>query len=187
MRKLNNKGFALVETLIVSVFVMGIFTLLYTNYYPLIGEYEKRENYDSIEAVYRTDLLKRFINSNGVKNNVFNGLRVGDKFYFYHNQDAFCNQLNNLTECKTVWENLKINSILLTNYTINTVKANIKENSNINNGMKEYVNYLPDYKNNQYQYRGRIIVEYKEIIDEESVEESYTIYKYATLGADLYD
>mgnify|MGYP003303663312 CR=1 FL=1 len=44
MKKLNNKGFILAETLVVTVFLMIIFTMLYTNYYPLMGEYQKREN-----------------------------------------------------------------------------------------------------------------------------------------------
>ena len=43
MKKLNNKGFILAETLVVTVFLMIIFTMLYTNYYPLMGEYQKRE------------------------------------------------------------------------------------------------------------------------------------------------
>ena len=33
MKKLNKKGFVLAETLIVTVFVMTIFTLLYVNFF----------------------------------------------------------------------------------------------------------------------------------------------------------
>ena len=41
MKLLNKKGFALVETLIVTTFVMTIFIFVYQNLVPLIGEYEK--------------------------------------------------------------------------------------------------------------------------------------------------
>ena len=41
---LNSRGFILVETLIVGVFIMGIFSLLYANFFPLIGEYERYKN-----------------------------------------------------------------------------------------------------------------------------------------------
>ena len=51
-KKLNRQGFILVETLIVGVFVMGIFSLLYTNFFPLIGEYERYKNYDTVESTY---------------------------------------------------------------------------------------------------------------------------------------
>lgn len=64
--KLNNKGFVLVETLIVSTFVMSIFSILYNNFYPLMGEYEKREVYDDIDGKYATFWLKQIIQDNSV-------------------------------------------------------------------------------------------------------------------------
>ena len=36
-KPLNKKGFMLLETLIVSIFVMTIFAMLYTNLFPLLG------------------------------------------------------------------------------------------------------------------------------------------------------
>lgn len=179
MKKLNNQGFALVETLIVSVFVLGIFTLVYVNYYPLIGEYEKRENYDAIESVYKTNTLKKFIESNGLNFNGSNGSYKYIKYVY-----AFSDELG--VPCDNIWNSLGINSLIITTYNIADVKSNIKNNSSISAGMKEYVEYLPDYKENQYQYNGRIIVEYKETVDESGSSNSYDIYKYATLGVDLH-
>lgn len=185
MRNFNQKGFALVETLIVSVFVMGIFTLLYTNYYPLIGEYEKRENYDSIEAVYRTDVIKKFIKINGTTLTSSN--LSTPKVYNSSNFCYFINDISKREECKQLWKNLRVNSIILTEYNITSAKTAIKNNSNVSQEMKGYVEYLPNYKTNTYNYHGRIIVEYKDVIDAVSEEKNYTVYKYATLGADLYD
>jgi len=64
MKKLNSKGFILAETLVVSVFLMVMFTMIYTNFYPLIGEYEKRENYDDVDGKYTAYWIKRIIESN---------------------------------------------------------------------------------------------------------------------------
>ena len=50
--KLNKKGFVLAETLVVAVFMATIFTIIYVNFYPLIGEYEKREFYDDLDSKY---------------------------------------------------------------------------------------------------------------------------------------
>ncbi len=61
MKKLNNSGFILAETLVVTVFLMIIFTMLYTNYYPLIGEYQKRENYDDVDGKYVAYWMKKLI------------------------------------------------------------------------------------------------------------------------------
>lgn len=40
-KKIDNKGFMLAETLVVSIFVMSIFSFIYANILPLIAEYEK--------------------------------------------------------------------------------------------------------------------------------------------------
>lgn len=61
MKKLNNNGFILAETLVVTVFLMVIFTMLYTNYYPLIGEYQKRETYDDVDGKYVAYWMKKLI------------------------------------------------------------------------------------------------------------------------------
>ena len=61
MKKINQRGFVLAETLVVAVFLMAIFTLIFTNFYPLIGEYEKRESYDDVDGKYAVYWLKRMI------------------------------------------------------------------------------------------------------------------------------
>ena len=62
--KLNKKGFVLAETLVVAVFMATIFTIIYVNFYPLIGEYEKRENYDDLDSKYDIYWFKRLVQSN---------------------------------------------------------------------------------------------------------------------------
>ena len=59
MKKINNKGFVLAETLVVTVFLMILFTMIYSNFYPLIGEYEKRENYDDVDGKYVAYWMKK--------------------------------------------------------------------------------------------------------------------------------
>ena len=61
MKKVDNKGFVLAETLVVTIFLMTIFTMIYMNFYPLIGEYEKREHYDDVDGKYAVYWLKKII------------------------------------------------------------------------------------------------------------------------------
>ena len=61
MKNISNKGFVLAETLVVAVFLMTIFSLIYKYFYPLMGEYEKREVYDSVDDKYSVYWLKRMI------------------------------------------------------------------------------------------------------------------------------
>lgn len=65
MKKLSNKGFVLAETLIVTIFVLAMFTMIYTNYYPIIGVYEERETYDDVEGKYTSYWIKKLVENEG--------------------------------------------------------------------------------------------------------------------------
>lgn len=177
MNKLNSKGFALVETLIVSVFVMGIFTLLYTNFYPLIGEYEKREGYDNIDSVYKTDLIKRFLSNNQ------SILKINDDLDEVPQKLNCDNTGSYATECKELMTSLENPKVYITNYTITNLKKNI-DSTDLDSGLKEYIKYLPKYEKNTYNYKYRVIVKYTKTINE-GTNDSEDIYKYATLGVDI--
>ncbi len=61
MKKIDNRGFVLAETLVVTVFLMTIFSMIYYYFYPLMGEYEKREVYDTVDDKYSVFWIKRII------------------------------------------------------------------------------------------------------------------------------
>lgn len=61
MLKINKKGFALVEVIIVTVFVTLAFTLLYLNVMPIMGGYEAEEKYDSVDSKYTANLISNII------------------------------------------------------------------------------------------------------------------------------
>ena len=59
MKLLNKKGFILVETLVVTLFVTTLFILVYQNLVPSIGEYEAMTSYDDIDSVYAANVYKQ--------------------------------------------------------------------------------------------------------------------------------
>lgn len=180
MKKLNTKGFALVETLIVSVFVMGIFILLYTNFYPLIGEYEKREGYDTISAVYKTDIIKRLFSNSELKES--NKSKIENSTS--STQLLSCGALQSASdECGELLENLNVVHLFVSSYRCKIDLKNLPDE-----GLKEYVEYkgLTNADNilNPYGYQYRIIVKYKRTVNEGTKSEE-DVYEYATLGVDL--
>ena len=64
--KKNNKGFVLAETLVVTVFVMLIFTIIYANFYPILGKYQEREFFDDIDSKYNAYWIKRFLQDKNI-------------------------------------------------------------------------------------------------------------------------
>lgn len=94
MKKLKgNKGFALVETIICALFVAAIFTLLFTQLYPISGNFEATEYFDDIETKYIAHYLRQIITTdrtwtektysygkNGKKYSLFDLLYKGKSF-----------------------------------------------------------------------------------------------------------
>lgn len=64
MKRINNRGVVLVETLMVSVFIMAIFVFVYRNTVPIMGQYEKLEAFDDVDSVYAANLIKNMVISN---------------------------------------------------------------------------------------------------------------------------
>ncbi len=154
MLKNNNKGFVLVETLVVAVFVMAIFSVIYTNFYPIMGEYEKRESYDDIDSKYASFWFKRIIQSESV--NFTNILTdIGNKKY----HEFVCNDINSTDAtarkiCNDLRTRFGVEKIYITSYKLgnrnniddkDNFKGIVEGNSIFSSGMQDYVAYLPTY------------------------------------------
>ena len=61
MKKLNKKGFILVETLIVTVFVVTMFIVVYQATVPLMGDFEQYNKYEDIDAIYNANLYRQMV------------------------------------------------------------------------------------------------------------------------------
>lgn len=106
MKKINSSGFVLAETLIVTVFLMIIFGIIYSNYLPLVGEYEKRENYDSVDGKYAAYWVKRMIEdssynipagkANCIKNDGYVRFQCSDIVEDEEKREFCINMVNNL-------------------------------------------------------------------------------------------
>lgn len=120
MKKINSSGFVLAETLIVTVFLMVIFSMIYSSYFPLVGEYEKRENYDNVDGKYAVYWLKRMIEdpsynipsskSNYIKNNGYIRFECSDIVEDEEKRSFCINMVKNLqvSNCDKLGDNCEI-------------------------------------------------------------------------------
>ncbi len=145
IKKINNQGFMLAETLIVSIFVLSVFSMLYANILPLIADYKTQQNYDTVEATYDAHWIRKII-LNGLKEDSFttvinNGyLDVSDcLLYTKNDMEGWCSNfraINNVTK------------IYLTTYSLEKFKAKVKDNNNYTREFREYISYVPTYSKN---------------------------------------
>lgn len=59
--RLDTKGFLLMETLLVSLTIAGILLYMYVQYSRITDSYHRMSRYNSVEKIYRTGNIKRFL------------------------------------------------------------------------------------------------------------------------------
>lgn len=134
MKKIKNNGFVLAEAIVVSIFVLGMFTYLAMNVLPLIGKYDRVLNYDNPQEIYLANTLyeeliqtHRYFNSAteelSNQKKILNDGKTCDDF-----SDDKCNYYKTL-----IGDYLKIEKLCI----------NGNECSEVDDrGMKEYYNYF---------------------------------------------
>lgn len=157
----NKNGFILVETLIVGVFIMGIFSLLYTNFFPLIGEYERYKDYDTVESTYIAHWA-RVIALKGLSNASYDTAK--NTGYLDISDCSLYTNSNALADCSTFVTMNNISKIYLTPYSTVSFKNFVKDNNSFSRSFREYISYLPTYSKNTSKTANsgyyRVIVEY---------------------------
>lgn len=155
----NRKGFVLVETIVTAVFVLGLFSFLVANVLPLVGDYDKERNYDSIESKYDVHLIRKMIlKDNNVK--VTNLFSLPSEGFYIFSGNEICAYLNNKNYCKLLLSRdyLDVYKIIVTDFNTKNLK---KHASSLERSLKEYVKYMPNYDNTayvDYDLQKRIIV-----------------------------
>lgn len=167
MKKLNDKGFVLVETLIVSVFVMALFTVLYTDLFPLLGEYQKRENYNDIDSKYIAHWVRKMVMASkapALENLPPDTMTIDisdcPSTYIY----SGVNVLGSSKFCQTLKEQAHITKMYVTSYDARKFKQYIKDTWGNNTPKEyrellEYVNYLPVFDDTGKETYYRVIIE----------------------------
>ena len=158
---LNKKGFILVETLIVGVFIMGIFSLLYTNFFPLIGEYERYKDYDTVESTYIAH-WGRMIALKGLPESVYTTASTSG--YLDITDCSLYTVSDGQNSCAAFKTMNNISKIYLTSYATTNFKNFVKDNNSFSRSFREYISYLPTYSKNTSKTPAsgyyRVIIEY---------------------------
>lgn len=58
---MNKKGFVLIETLVVTIFTLFIFTILYNSIVPLLGKYKQLSYYDDLDTTYDLYYIRNMV------------------------------------------------------------------------------------------------------------------------------
>lgn len=139
MKKSNNKGFMMAELLAVVVVVLVVFTVLYTNFLPTKGEYEKRIEYNDLDSMYSLYYLRFYIlknirnnHSTFTLNNEYEDLLMQDSKGNITCNTNYSSVIDNIS-CDDLVKKLNIKSAIITKY---------KPSDDYNGDLKDYLNFL---------------------------------------------
>ena len=151
----NNKGFVLVESIVVAIFVLGFLTFLAVNILPLVGNYEAAINNDNVESRYEAHLIRKML----LKDNFCNSsslLKMSSKTIYNHFvDDQICDYLENKRYCRELFSEkyLNVKEILIIDSSAQDIKNLTKaEYSTIGTDVKEYTEYVDTVSREMREY-----------------------------------
>lgn len=152
--KKRNKGFMLIETLVVSTFVITVLIYLYIQFVNLKKSYDISFRYDTIPGLYNTKEMDKFINNAYGYADFLEEVDSNDNKYIELVDKGKCDYLyfsNNVNYCENLVEKLNIKTLLFTSTNIDKLKEKLKTNNPYSNDLYIYIKNL-NLKNIENSY-----------------------------------
>ena len=148
--KKNNKGFMLVEALVMSMVVIGTLTFMYIQFQNISRSYEKSFNYNTITDLYITNEVKNYLINNNLLD-TYKG-KVTASFTKYTIIDDITD--SSFVELK---EKGQIKTVILANESLSELKG--KKTKDLSEKFNDFINYLKvDKEGNGY----RLLIEFND-------------------------
>ena len=142
----NSKGFALVETLIVSTIIATILMYVFIQFNKVESKYDEAFTYNDVDDLYKLDSIKGYINSldNSIITNITTKIDSDDIIIMDKNEDTYTN-IEYLDNQNDLLSNLDIKTLVLTKADINNV-----DTSNLSKTLKNMIKKI-DNKSDNYR------------------------------------
>lgn len=142
MKKTDNRGFMLAETLIVTTFVAGILIYIFIQYSNLSRNYNDSYKYNQVEKLYALQDVADYIVSDNqalqyIQNNI-DTLKIINI--------SNCSNFTNVDYCKKLFELENINKIVVT-----TNQVNKDSFSNFDQSFIDFASKINKEGNQQYR------------------------------------
>ena len=157
MKKKNNLGFSLMETLIVSVFVTSLLVFLFVQFQKVNSSYETTFSYNTVNALYGAQSINQYIQQDGYDQliNTYED-NVLDGIYYVEFSDCSSEYFVETAYCQQLLLSLNVEHVYFTGSNVTNFLKNL-ESHDMSEETKEFVRYInTDSTSDGY----RLIVEY---------------------------
>lgn len=149
MKKLrnDNRGFMLVEVIVVSVVVATVMTSLYVAFIRLYNAYDKKSSYTNLDAIYALSMIENYMigvetTNSFMYDDLIKEVRNSTNGY----KEITCSVMGNQDYknfCNIVFEEYNINKMYIVDNSLNSTSLEkIKNTESINQTFKDYIDYL---------------------------------------------
>ena len=153
MKKMNNKGFMLTETLIVATFLVTTLLFIYIQFNNITRTYDTSFKYNTVNGMYNAKNIIQYINNDGIDNlktalneEGIHYINITNCSNSYFSESDYCTILMEATNVKTV---------LFTNENLTNLKNNVTE---LDQTLLDFINYINHENTEGY----RIIIEFND-------------------------
>ena len=168
--KKNNKGFLLVETLVVSTFCLTVLVILFLQFRTLIINYNNSFKYNTVEGIYNLKTIRECVDENSVNLKIENNL----SYSLFKSDD------DNLGKCAVLMEYENINTLIYTKKKLSEIKSDLN-NAGISPGMKKFISFLKDSEDSNKN--NVLIAEFSDKVSaSEDDEKGYSVETYAQIA-----
>ncbi len=147
---MKKNGFILVETLIATTLIAGVFTILFIEFNSLRENYKLTYNNNTVEKLYATNNIKNYVLANGYERII--------PITSYVDITSCQNFTSNKTQCDNLMNVLDVKQALLLPDDMSNMKSVLLNDSNISNNLKNFVKLFNEPSTNGY----RLIVEFND-------------------------
>ena len=154
MTKLNNKGFMFVETIVVATILIVALMLIYEQFNKVYKSYTEKIKYNSVEAVYAANNMKRLINDNGLILFISRLDRIMDnKPYLDLTDCSISTGFNSTDMCNLIKDKSNIKKVIFTSNNLESVKDTNSYQNDFTESFKDYLYYLNKSESTVNGYR----------------------------------
>lgn len=142
MKKMNNKGFLLLETLVVTTFTVAVLTYLYIQYVSLKKNYNKSFSYNTVPGLLHAKAIDTFFNDSTFYTNIIFDLTTGSNKYIELASNNICNTSyfsSKQTLCNNLINDAKVKTIIITKTDLSQTINVLKTNNPYSNDLLKYI------------------------------------------------
>lgn len=172
MKKKNNQGFLLVETLIVSTFIASTMIFIFVQFRRINTEYNRSFTYNTVEGIYATKEMNKFILNNGyariveyMSGRTQNGETAKPELYAeIYNETHGCSSLYvyEVDYCNRLMKDLNAKQVIVTASDLTDFRNKLDSYDEFDTNMKRFMKYIKFDTGDAEIGRRRTIVSFKD-------------------------